>query len=120
MLGVGLLFDYGGGKDHYQSLRVSQGFGAFGVGVLYDDGGDDTYEGEAAVQGSATFGIGILLDAAGDDTRSTFTLSQGYGFTGGVGLLDDLAGDDQYLANVGDPSLGGTVLYYSPQLPGCR
>jgi hypothetical protein len=117
VLGVGLLFDYGGGKDQYQSLRVSQGFGAFGIGVLYDDGGDDTYEGEAAVQGSATFGIGILLDAAGNDTRSTFTISQGYGFTGGFGLLDDLQGDDQYLANVGDPSLGGIVLYYSPQLP---
>jgi hypothetical protein len=117
LLGVGILFDYGGGKDHYQSLRVSQGFGAFGVGVLYDDGGDDTYEGEAAVQGSATFGIGILLDAAGNDTRRTFTLSQGYGFTGGVGLLEDLQGDDQYLADVGDPSLGGITLYYSPQLP---
>jgi hypothetical protein len=117
VLGVGLLFDYGAGKDHYQSLRVSQGFGGFGVGALYDDGGDDNYDGEAAVQGSGTFGIGILLDAAGNDTRNTFTLSQGYGFTGGVGLLEDLQGDDRYLANVGDPSLGGTTIYYSPQLP---
>jgi len=118
VLGVGLLYDYGGGKDHYRSLRVSQGFGAFGVGALYDDGGDDLYEGEAAVQGSASFGLGVLVDAGGNDTRSTFTQSQGFGFTGGAGLLEDLGGDDQYLVDVGDPSLGGTPIYYSPQLPG--
>ena len=118
VLGVGLLYDAGGGRDHYRSLRGSQGFGTFGVGALYDDGGDDSYEGEAAVQGSGTFGLGILLDAAGNDTRTTFTLSQGYAFTGGVGLLQDLGGDDKYLADVGDPALGGTVIYYSPQLPG--
>lgn len=118
VLGVGLLYDYGGGKDHYRSLRVSQGFGAFGVGALYDDGGDDLYEGEAAVQGSATFGLGVLVDVAGNDTRTAFTESQGYGFTGGAAVVEDLAGDDQYLVDVGDPSLGGTVIYYSPQLPG--
>jgi hypothetical protein len=118
VLGVGLLYDLGGGKDHYRSLRGSQGFGTFGVGALYDDGGDDVYEGEAAVQGSATFGLGILLDAGGDDRRSTFTLSQGYAFTGGFGLLQDLGGNDQYLADVGDPASGGTPIYYSPQLPG--
>jgi hypothetical protein len=118
VLGVGLLYDYGGGKDHYRSLRVSQGFGAFGVGALYDDGGDDLYEGEAAVQASATFGLGVLVDAGGSDTRSAFTQSQGFGFTGGAAVLEDLAGDDQYLVDVGDPSLGGTPIYYSPQLPG--
>ena len=117
VLGVGLLYDYGGGKDHYRSLRVSQGLGAFGVGALYDDGGDDLYEGEAAVQGSASFGLGVLVDAGGNDTRSTFTQSQGFGFTGGAGVLEDLGGDDQYLVDVGDPTLGGTPIYYSPQLP---
>jgi len=118
VLGVGLLYDTGAGKDHYRSLRASQGFGTFGVGALYDDGGDDIYEGEAAVQGSATFGLGILLDAAGNDTRTSFTLSQGYAFTGAVGVLADLGGDDSYVVDVGDPTLGGTVIYYSPQLPG--
>jgi hypothetical protein len=118
VLGVGLLYDYGAGKDHYRSLRVSQGFATFGVGALYDDGGDDLYEGEAAVQGSATFGLGVLVDTGGNDTRSAFTQSQGYGFTGGAGVLEDLGGDDQYLVDVGDPSLGGTPIYYSPQLPG--
>ncbi len=118
VLGVGLLYDYGAGKDHYRSLRVSQGFGAFGVGALYDDGGDDLYEGEAAVQGSATFGLGVLVDVGGGDTRSAFTESQGYGFTGGAAVLEDLSGDDRYLVDVGDPSLGGTPIYYSPQLPG--
>lgn len=118
VLGVGLLYDYGAGKDHYRSLRVSQGFGAFGVGALYDDGGDDLYEGEAAVQGSAVFGLGALVDANGSDSRSAFTESQGFGFTGGAGVLEDIAGDDRYLVDVGDPSLGGTPIYYSPQLPG--
>src|SRR5579883_193065 len=34
-LGYGLLFDYGGGNDHYRALRMSQGFGCAGVGVLF-------------------------------------------------------------------------------------
>jgi hypothetical protein len=118
IVGVGMLFDYGPEADHYQSLRISQGFGAAGVGVLFDEGGDDTYEGEAMVQGAATFGIGLLLDLSGNDTRRTYTMSQGFGYTGGVGALVDLSGDDAYLANVGDPAQGGDPLYFTPQLPG--
>ncbi len=45
-LGYGFLVDLGGGDDTYRSLRKSQGFAAFGVGVLADDVGDDTYTAE--------------------------------------------------------------------------
>ena len=116
-LGVGLLFDYGPDDDSYQSLRMSQGFGLGGVGVLFDEGGNDHYAGENMVQGAAAFGIGLLLDLSGNDLRTTYTQSQGFGFTRGVGALVDLAGDDQYLADTGQPD-AGDPLYYSPQLPG--
>jgi len=117
-LGVGLLFDYGTDDDSYQSLRMSQGFGLGGVGVLFDQGGNDAYAGENMVQGAAVFGIGLLLDLAGNDVHTTYTQSQGFGFTRGLGALVDLAGDDMYLADVGDPAQGGDPLYYTPQLPG--
>ncbi len=116
-MGYGMLFDYGGDGDHYQSLRMSQGFGIAGVGVLYDAGGDDLYEGEAGVQGGGAFGVGLLLDAAGDDTYRTWAFAEGFGYVRGVGVLYDAAGKDKYLADVGDPQVGGDPLYLSPQLP---
>jgi hypothetical protein len=117
-LGVGLLFDFGGGQDQYRSLRLSQGSGVFGVGALFDEGGDDTYEAEAGVQGSAAYGIGILLDASGHDTYRGVHALQGFAWVKGAGLLYDRAGNDRYLADVGDPARGGDPLYFTPQLPG--
>ncbi len=116
-LGYGMLFDLGAEADHYRALRMSQGFGVVGVGVLYDAGGDDLYEGEAGVQGSALWGAGLLLDASGNDTYKTYTYSQGFGYVRGAGLLYDAAGDDHYLADTGIPALGGDPIYYSPQAP---
>jgi hypothetical protein len=117
-LGVGLLWDLGQQDDSYTSLRMSQGFGAMGVGVLYDDGGDDVYRGEDGVQGSGVFGIGLLLDGGGNDEYRTYHLSQGFAYVNGVGLLYDAAGNDVYWADPGDPAQGGDPLYYTPQLPG--
>ena len=95
-LGYGMLFDLGKDADHYRSLRMSQGFGVAGVGVLYDAGGDDLYEGEAGVQGSAVFGVGLLLDAGGSDTYRTYADSQGFAYVRAVGLLYDGGGSDKY------------------------
>lgn len=116
-LGIGMLLDLGGGNDSYASLRMSQGFGALGVGVLYDDGGDDTYAAEAGAQGSAVFGYGLLLDRAGNDTYLGWAYSQGFGYVGSVGALVDVEGDDDFRADPGN-GFGGTTLYASPQLPG--
>ncbi|MEK6606035.1 MAG: hypothetical protein AABZ30_00070 [Myxococcota bacterium] len=117
-LGIGLLFDLGGGDDRYRSLRMSQGFAALGVGALYDDGGDDVYEAEAAAQGSALFGIGLLLDAGdGADEYRAYTMSQGFGYVRGLGALHEAGGDDAFLCDSGDPAIGGDTLYFSPQLP---
>jgi hypothetical protein len=116
-LGVALLFDLGGGRDRYRSLRASQGYGQFGVGVLYDDGGDDDYRAEALAQGAGLHGIGLLLDRSGHDRYAGYTLCQGLGGPGGVGALVDGAGDDRYEADVGDPALGGDPLYPAPQMP---
>jgi hypothetical protein len=118
VLGVGLLFDLGDGADTYRSLIGSQGVGSHGVGVLYDAGGNDTYEAEGFSQGAAAWGIGLLLDASGDDRFTIYQAGQGYGFTHGVGALVDRAGDDVYVANPGEPSLGGDILYPSDQLRG--
>lgn len=118
VLGVGLLFDLGDGADTYRSLIGSQGVGSHGVGVLYDAGGNDTYEAEGFSQGAAAWGVGLLLDASGDDRFTIYQAGQGYGFTHGVGALVDRAGDDVYVANPGEPSLGGDILYPSDQLRG--
>ena len=118
LLGIGLLYDLGAGKDRYRSLAVSQGVGLFGVGVLYDDGGDDTYAAEALAQGSAAWGIGLLLDKAGNDSYLAYTEAQGFGFTQGVGAIVDAAGDDTYYTDPGHPDVGGDVLYANGQLPG--
>jgi len=117
-VGVGMLFDLGGGADHYQSLRVSQGWAHLGVGVLYDDGGDDTYLGEAGVQGAASMGIGLLMDASGNDEHRTFANSQGFGYLQAAGIAWDGGGDDVWFADPGKEEDGGTTIYYSPQLPG--
>lgn len=115
--GIGMLMDLGGENDTYASLRMSQGFGTLGVGVLYDDGGDDTYSAEAGVQGSAVYGYGLLLDGGGADAYTAWAYAQGFGFVGSAGVLLDIAGDDIYWSDPGN-SFGGTTLYYSPQLPG--
>ena len=116
--GVGMLFDLGGSDDTYASLRMSQGFGAMGVGVLYDDAGDDTYTAEAGAQGAGVFGLGLLLDGGGDDQYVAWAFAQGFGYAGSGGLLAD-AGDgaDVYWSDPGN-NFGGTTLYASPQLPG--
>ena len=71
-LGAGMLFDLGDGADEYSSLRLSQGSGVYGLGLLYDDGGDDGYKAEAIAQGAGIFGIGLLIDEAGDDDYQGF------------------------------------------------
>jgi hypothetical protein len=117
-LGIGMLFDLGGGNDTYTSLRMSQGFAALGVGVLFDDGGDDTYTIEAGGQGSAQFGIGLLLDEGGADRYVAYQLAQGYGFAYGFGALrDGGGGDDEYFCDPGDPAVGGHPLYTVGHLP---
>jgi hypothetical protein len=118
VLGVGLLFDYGGDDDTYRSLAVSQGLGVLGVGVLYDDGGNESYACETLCQGAAGWGIGLLLDRAGTDSYLSYNEAQGFGFTHGVGVLVDEAGNDTYYADPGDPTLGGDSIYPNAQLPG--
>lgn len=116
--GIAMLFDLGTGNDRYQSLRASQGYAHFGVGVLFDEGGDDVYVAEALAQGAAQFGIGLSIDVGGGkDTRTAFTQAQGFGFVAAFGGLVDDGGDDVYTCNHGDPMQGGVRLYYSPQLP---
>ena len=122
-LGIAFLFDLGKGKDTYKSLRMSQGFGVLGVGVLYDEGGDDLYQCEAGCQGASAFGIGLLLDRGGNDTYLTYHNAQGFAYAKGVGILLDAKGNDKYLADHGDPKQDfrgkkGDPLYLSAQLPG--
>lgn len=113
VLGYGMLVDLGAGADTYRALRGSQGFGATGVGLLYDDGGDDSYTGEAGVQGVGITGIGLLVDRGGGDTYRSFTASQGHAWIVSNGKLWDGGGDDHYELVVDDP-----LIYFSGQLPG--
>jgi hypothetical protein len=113
--GIGLLYDMGGGDDAYASLRMSQGFGSLGVGVLADDDGADTYAGEAGVQGAGVFGFGLLYDGGGSDTYRAWAFAEGFGYVGSGGLAYDAGGDDVWWSDPGN-DYGGTTLYYSPQL----
>ena len=115
--GIGMAFDLGAGDDVWASLRMSQGFGALGIGVLRDDGGNDVYIAEAGAQGSAVFGWGLLLDGGGDDTYKSWAYSQGFAYAGSSATLLDVGGDDVYTADPGN-AFGGLTLYRSPQLPG--
>lgn len=117
-VGTAILVDLGRGNDRYQSLRMSQGSGIFGAGVLVDDGGDDTYLAEAMAQGAGAFGIGVLFDLGGNDVRRSYTMSQGFAYARAVGLLYDVSGDDQYSMDVGDPAWGGDPIYFNAQRPG--
>lgn len=110
-LGVGLLYDLGGGSDRYRALRMAQGFGALGVGGLFDDGGDDRYAVESGGQGAGIVGIGVLVDGGGRDQYSAWAYAEGFGYVQGVGLLHDRAGDDVYDSRV------TPVIYPSPQSP---
>ena len=117
-LGIGIVEDLGGGDDVYRSLRMSQGFGLAGVGILHDDGGDDSYTAESASQGAALFGIGLLLDDAGRDEYVSYEESQGIGLAKGAGALADGGGDDGYVCDSGIPEEGGDPLYYALLRPG--
>lgn len=113
ILGYGYLLDLGGGDDEYRSHRMSQGFGNFGVGILWDDGGKDRYEAENGAQGSGIVGLGLLHDGGGDDVYRSFGSSQGFGWVLSVGTLHDSSGDDRYEMVVDQP-----VILFSPQTPG--
>lgn len=113
ILGYGYLVDLGASKDTYRSHRMSQGFGNFGVGILWDDGGDDSYEAENGAQGSGVVGLGFLHDGGGNDTYRSFGTSQGFGWVLSFGALYDAAGNDHYELVVDSP-----VILFSPQTPG--
>ncbi len=108
-LGVALLYDLGAGDDHYRSLRMSQGFAAYGVGGLYDDGGDDEYAVEAGAQGAAVAGVAALVDAGGNDRYSAWAFAEGFAYVKGAAVLYDRDGNDTY------DSKRTPVLYASPQ-----
>lgn len=112
-LGIGVLLDLGGGKDHYRALRMAQGFANFGVGVQWDDGGNDSYEGESGVQASAVVGLALQYDGGGNDVRTAIHGSQAFAWTASGALLYDRAGDDDYACLVDKP-----LVYPSPQTPG--
>jgi hypothetical protein len=119
IFGVGMLVDLGGGDDEYTSLRRSQGYGAAGVGLLFDDGGADLYAGESEVQGAATMGLGLLVDLGEQpDEHVAYVQSQGFAYVGGVGALWDGGGDDSYVCDHGIPAEGGDPIYCSPQRAG--
>ncbi len=111
-LGYGLLVDLGASNDTYRSLRMSQGYANFGVGVLWDDGGDDTYTAESGSQAAAFVGIAILHDGGGKDSYRAFQSSQAFGWMSSIALLYDRNGDDKYECVVDE-----VLIFDSPQTP---
>lgn len=97
-LGVGILWDLGGGDDTYIGRFCAQGAGLCGYGELYDDGGNDIYIADSFAQGAGMFGYGHLIDAAGNDSYRGARYVQGFAQVMGVGVLTDGAGNDVYYA----------------------
>lgn len=116
--GIGMAFDFGSEGDFHGGAQRTQGVGSHGIGVLYDEDGPDEYVSMGFSQGSAAWGVGLLLDGGGDDTYQAITHAQGFGFTRGEGAIVDVRGHDRYRADPGDPSLGGSPVFLSNQLPG--
>jgi hypothetical protein len=99
VLGCGLYYAAGSGKDEYDAESWAMGAGLFGLGCLVDEGGDDVYRMRASGQGMGYFGAGLLLDAAGDDRYELLSGDgQGLGCPGGIGVLADGSGNDRYFA----------------------
>ncbi len=113
VLGAGVLYAAGPGRQTYRTGSWGLGCGVFGLGALVDEGGNDRYEMAAVGEGAGFFGIGLLLDAAGDDE---YLLGegdgQGYGGPGGVGVLGDRAGNDSYRSEP-DAAKAGRADYHS-------
>ncbi len=105
--GYGFLVDRGGSADTYRSLRFSQGFGAVGVGVLYDDGGADDYECESSCQASSAAGLALLHDGGGADRYRSFYSSQAFASPMAFALLYDHDGDDTYELEPDEPFMYG-------------
>jgi hypothetical protein len=101
-----MLLDFGTGDDAYKSLRMSQGFGMLGVGVLFDEGGNELYQSEALSQGAGHFGVGILIDGAGDGVYTSYSVSHGGVHVDAVGLLVDYDGLDVYWTSMGNAYVG--------------
>ena len=104
IMGVGAVWDLGEGDDTFESLRLSQGFGLGGIGVLVDESGGGTFRMEGLGQGAGLFGVGLLVTG---DRPSSFEVryrGQGWGGPGGVGILSAGHGPDGYDAP-GSPDL---------------
>jgi len=121
LAGVGVYVKEGGEQDVYSATSLAQGFGQFGVGLMFDSRGNDRYDLKLFGQGAArTQGVGWLIDREGSDVYRAgglilnsplfkdvyYSFAQGFssgyredtgGTSGGIGLLTDLAGDDFYL-----------------------
>lgn len=97
-LGVGILWDLGGGSDDYRCGFCGQGCGMAGYGELYDDGGDDSYRSDSGSQGAASFGMGHLIDKGGNDSYRGARFVQAFAQVMGLGVLSDADGNDLYFA----------------------
>lgn len=121
LAGVGVFVKEGGDRDSYAATSLAEGFGQFGVGLMFDSRGDDRYDLKFFGQGaSRTQGVGWLIDREGSDVYRAgglilnsplfkdvyYSFAQGFssgyredtgGTSGGIGLLTDLGGDDFYL-----------------------
>ncbi len=86
--GVGMLYDFGDGRDEFTTLRFGQGFGVAGVGVLYDDGTDGAaFAAESYSQGAGALGgIGVLALGDGDYSFEAIHGVLGFGTLGGSGV----------------------------------
>ena len=84
------------GGNHYVAPSISLGAGILDCRVLWDWQGDDVYEGQSMTQGFGAFGMGLLINEGGRNTYRADMFAQGSARTWSVGLLANRAGHNVY------------------------
>ena len=101
------------GNDIYEGESMTQGFGAFGIGLLINDGGHNTYRADMFAQGAArSWGVGLLASrgghnvcqAGGKFVHKPLLEKEGFTETMGQGMAIGFRGD-----NSGTPSRSGGI-----------
>jgi hypothetical protein len=86
------------GGNHYKAPSISLGAGILDCRVLWDWQGDDVYEGQSMTQGFGAFGMGLLINEGGHNTYRADMFAQGAARSWSVGLLANRGGHNIYQA----------------------
>ncbi len=86
------------GGNRYKAPSISLGAGILDCRVLWDWQGDDDYEGQSMTQGFGAFGMGLLINEGGRNTYRADMFAQGAARTWSAALLANRGGHNVFQA----------------------